>query len=97
MGKFPFINVVFFSRNLVKSPQFKEDHTINHNNRTFDVQSLLDFTTSLENDNSLNSYFSSPLRNQNSPETFACTKMSSDSAFQSLGDGLELEQVRKLS
>lgn len=75
------------------TPQTKEDHTIKQNSRSFDVQSLLDFTTSLKNENSLIGLFSSPLRNS-SPEGFTCAKMSSDSAFQSLGDGLELEQVR---
>lgn len=96
-SKLLFKNAIQFycssSRNLVKSPQLKEDFSINHSNRSYDVQSLIDFTTSFENDTSLNSFFQSPLRNPPSPESFGCTKMSSDSAFQSLGDGLELEQV----
>ncbi|KAG5889512.1 hypothetical protein JTB14_008999 [Gonioctena quinquepunctata] len=81
------------SRHLLKSPQFSEDHQTNHSNlSSFDVRSLLDFTSSLENDSQLNSFFSSSLHNPTSPENFSCGKMSSDSAFQSLGDGLELEQ-----
>ncbi|RZC38334.1 supervillin, partial [Asbolus verrucosus] len=54
------------------------------------VNSLLDFTSSLENDSNLNSFLSS-LHNT-SPDSGVCGKMSSDSAFQSLGDGLELDQ-----
>ncbi|XP_074029765.1 supervillin isoform X3 [Leptinotarsa decemlineata] len=85
------------SRYLLKSPQFIEDHPTNQSNLSsnspnFDVRSLLDFTTSLENDSNLNSFFSSSLHNPSSSENFSCGKMSSDSAFQSLGDGLELEQ-----
>lgn len=51
--------------------------------------SLLDFTSSLENDSNLNSFLSS-LHSAN-PDSGVCGKMSSDSAFQSLGDGLELD------
>ena len=54
------------------------------------INSLLDFTSSLENDSNLNSFLSS-LHNI-SPDSGVCGKMSSDSAFQSLGDGLELDQ-----
>ncbi|CAH1156175.1 unnamed protein product [Phaedon cochleariae] len=60
--------------------------------RNFDVRSLLDFTSSLENDSNLNNFYSSSLQNTTSPDHFSCGKMSSDSAFQSLGDGLELDQ-----
>ncbi|XP_050500586.1 supervillin-like isoform X2 [Diabrotica virgifera virgifera] len=81
------------SRHLVKSPQqFNEDDIKSNFSHTFDVHSLLDFTTSLDNDSNLNSFFSSSLHNQTNTESFTCGKMSSDSAFQSLGDGLELEQ-----
>lgn len=53
----------------------------------YTVNSLLDFTSSLENDRDLNSFLSSL---QLSPDNGV--KMSSDSAFQSLGDGLELDE-----
>ncbi|KAJ8925022.1 hypothetical protein NQ315_001188, partial [Exocentrus adspersus] len=73
------------SLNLVKTPNLTEDH---NTSRSFDIRSLLDFTSSLENDSRLNSTSFSPT----SPEGSGYGKMSSDSAFQSLGDGLELEQ-----
>jgi hypothetical protein len=83
------------SLNLVRSPQLENkqkfppsplcspvaDHSIS---------SLLDYTSSLENDNNLNSFLSSI--HNTSPDSGVCGKMSSDSAFQSLGDGLELDQ-----
>ncbi|XP_056635872.1 uncharacterized protein LOC130444644 isoform X1 [Diorhabda sublineata] len=86
------------SRHLVRSPQhFNIDENNKSNlSRSFDVHSLLDFTSSLENDSNLNSFFASSLNNPTSPESFTCGKMSSDSAFQSLGDGLELEQDEEL-
>ncbi|KAJ8957581.1 hypothetical protein NQ318_020622 [Aromia moschata] len=89
------------SLNLVSAtPQLTEDNQANRNNlsnasRSFDVHSLLDFTSSLENESHLNSFFSTSLHSAASPESTAYGKMSSDSAFQSLGDGLELEQYSK--
>lgn len=56
----------------------------NNNNR-----SLLELTSSLENDSILNSFTSTT-----SPDSGFCYKMSSDSAFQSLGDGIELEDEK---
>lgn len=59
----------------------------------------MDFNSSslLEDDSNLNSFLSSATsfhhNNPTSPDSpGASNKMSSDSAFQSLGDGLELEQ-----
>lgn len=49
-------------------------------------RSLLELTSSFENDSALNSFAATT-----SPDSGFCYKMSSDSAFQSLGDGIELE------
>lgn len=48
--------------------------------------SLLELSSSLNNDSILNGFASTT-----SPDSGFCYKMSSDSAFQSLGDGIELE------
>lgn len=63
----------------------KSTSVINSNNR-----SLLELTSSLENDSVLNSFASTT-----SPDSGFCYKMSSDSAFQSLGDGIELEDEKQ--
>lgn len=93
---FKMVYLFFFSRNLVKSPQrFNDDRASSNFSKNCDSHSLLDFTSSLEkDDDDMKSFFSSSMHNEDSPESIACEKMSSDSAFQSLGDGLELEQVR---
>lgn len=52
-------------------------------------RSLLELTSSLENDSALNSYTTTT-----SPDSGFCYKMSSDSAFQSLGDGIELDEEK---
>lgn len=69
------------SPNLPKSSPFGSP-VANHS-----TNSLLDFTSLLENDCNLNSFL-----NNTSPDSGVCGKMCSDSAFQSLGDGLELDQ-----
>lgn len=51
--------------------------------------SLLELSTSLKNDSVLNGFASTT-----SPDSGFCYKMSSDSAFQSLGDGIELEDEK---
>lgn len=77
----------------------KEDHhTLGSSSRSFEepgcstppqstLHSLLEFTTSLERDIHLKGLLSSPTNEEGG------AKMSSDSAFQSLGDGLELEET----
>lgn len=52
--------------------------------------SVVELTSSTENGSILSSFKSST-----SPDSGFCYKMSSDSAFQSLGDGLELDQEEK--
>lgn len=53
---------------------------------TSNNSSLLELSSSLKNDSFLNGFASTT-----SPDSGFCYKMSSDSAFQSLGDGIELE------
>ncbi|XP_044270482.1 uncharacterized protein LOC123015087 isoform X2 [Tribolium madens] len=84
------------SLNLVRSPQIEDTSKLPKSSPLLSPvanqsrSSLLDFTSSLESDSNLNSFLSS-LHNT-SPDSAVCGKMSSDSAFQSLGDGLELDQ-----
>ncbi|XP_064214700.1 supervillin isoform X3 [Tribolium castaneum] len=84
------------SLNLVRSPQVEDTSKLPKSSPLLSPvanqsrSSFLDFTSSLESDSNLNSFLSS-LHNT-SPDSGVCGKMSSDSAFQSLGDGLELDQ-----
>ncbi|XP_017777555.1 PREDICTED: supervillin isoform X2 [Nicrophorus vespilloides] len=81
------------SLNYVQSPQREEFPRLtltSPQGNNHSVQSLLDLTSSLENENRLSSYLSNSVPNTSSDSGVG--KMSSDSAFQSLGDGLELEQ-----
>ncbi|CAG9856246.1 unnamed protein product [Phyllotreta striolata] len=81
------------SRNLVKTPQQFDDDRNDFEGRR-DARSLLDFSSSLgRNAGQVKGFLASSMRSQRSPESVAGEKMSSDSAFQSLGDGLELEQI----
>lgn len=58
---------------------------INNSNNS----SLLELSSSLKNDSVLNGFSSIT-----SPDSSFCYKMSSDSAFQSLGDGIELDDEK---
>ncbi|XP_076271770.1 uncharacterized protein LOC143203482 isoform X2 [Rhynchophorus ferrugineus] len=67
-------------------------NTFSGSSRSLDAASF-DFTSPLENESRLSSFLSSSFQAVGvSPESPACHKTSSDSAFQSLGDGLELEE-----
>ncbi|XP_030765564.1 nucleolar protein dao-5-like isoform X2 [Sitophilus oryzae] len=66
--------------------------TLSGSSRSLDAATF-DFTSPLENESRLNSFLSSSFQTVGvSPESPVCHKTSSDSAFQSLGDGLELEE-----
>lgn len=68
-----------YTADLLRSSSPKSAQLINNS-------SLLEFTSSLKNDSFLNGFATTT-----SPDSGFCYKMSSDSAFQSLGDGIELE------
>ncbi|XP_050301678.1 uncharacterized protein LOC126739900 isoform X2 [Anthonomus grandis grandis] len=98
------------SRNLLRQeeehsprPSHLTYHTLtsfSSSSRSLDTGTL-DLTSSLEDESRLNSFLSSPFHSTSlqtvgvSPESPACHKTSSDSAFQSLGDGLELEEPQE--
>lgn len=80
---------LWFSFKQLKSPQL-EDSKKRLSSTALDRHSLIDLNASFKHENRLNNLSLSSVSAEN-----AEGKMSSDSAFQSLGDGLELENDEK--